>query len=301
MAEYKLDAPLLEYLPDWYLGISDYREIIGAEQAQMELLADALSTVANNFFFQAMDADTVSRWEQILHIVPNPSVETLEFRRDRVLNRVSTRPPFTLGFLYRKLDELIGPNQWTLTVDYAHYTIYIESDAESQQYASEVEYTLNTIKPAHIVYRNTPRVQSGLLLSESVELARRTFYYRLGSWALGALPFAVEEPQGEIKMPTTPSIQTTLLDGTASFVSKQVAKARINGSILIEDIDKNLSGSVLTVTYGLTPAQTDEVTRVELLDAAGNQLTASTVYVPVTNPIIMKHRIPVKEGVVKNG
>lgn len=301
MAEYKLDAPLLEYLPDWYCGISDYREIIGAEQAQMELLADALSTVANNFFFQAMDADTVSKWEQILHIVPDPSAESLEFRRLRALNRVSTRPPFTLSFLHQKLDELIGPDRWTVTVDYARYTIYIESDAENQQYASEVEYTLNTIKPAHIVYRSTPRVQSGLLLSESIGLTRRTFHYRLGSWGLGLTPFGSEGPQGEIKVPTIPSIQTTLLDGTAFSVSKQVAKARINGSILIEDIDKSLSGSVLTVTYGLTPVQTDEVTQVELLDAAGKQLTASTVYVPVIDPIIMKHRIPVKEGVAENG
>lgn len=301
MAEYKLDAPLLEYLPDWYRGISDYREIVGAEQAQMELLADALSTVANNFFFQEMDADTVSKWEQILHIVPDPPAESLEFRRLRALNRVSTRPPFTLSFLHQKLDELIGPDRWTVTVDYAHYTIYIESDAENQQYASEVEYTLNTIKPAHIVYRNTPRVQSGLLLSESVELTRRTFHYRLGSWGLGLTPFGSEEPQGEIKMSVTPSIQKVMLQGTAAFVSEKVAKARINGSVILEDIKKNISGSVLTVTYGVTPAQADEVTQVELLDSSGTALTASMVYVPVTNPIIMKHRIPVSEGVAENG
>ena len=61
MAEYKLDAPLLEYLPDWYRGISDYREIIGAEQAQMEALAGAMDAVASNFVFRAVGGDTVSK------------------------------------------------------------------------------------------------------------------------------------------------------------------------------------------------------------------------------------------------
>lgn len=301
MAEYKLDAPLAEYLPDWYRGISDYRESIGAEQAELEELAQAVNAVANDFFFQTMGADTVSKWEQIFRIVPNPVTESLEFRRARVLNRISTRPPFTLGFLYRKLDELIGPDQWTVVVDYPRHTIYIESDAGSQQYASEVEYTLNTIKPAHIVYRNTPRVQSRLLLSESIELTQRIFHYRLGSWGLGLTPFGHEETKGGIKMPATPSIKDILLTGTAAFVSGQVAKARVNGSILIDDIDKDLSGPVLTVTYVVTSTQAKEVTQVELLDSAGRAITSSVIYVPVAEPIIMKHRIPVMEGVIENG
>ena len=112
-------------------------------------------------------------WEQIFDIVPNLDTESLGFRRVRVLNRVSTRPPFTLGFLYQKLDELIGAGAWTVRVDYPNYTIYIESSAENQQYAAEVAYTINRTKPAHIVYVNTPYVRTGLLLSETIALSQR--------------------------------------------------------------------------------------------------------------------------------
>lgn len=297
----KLDTQLLPLLPPWYREILDYQEICQTEQEQFEALAAEITAVADNFFFQTMDVGAVSQWEQIFGIIPNPAVESLEFRRARVLNRVSTRPPFTLGFLYQKLDELIGPGGWTVTVDYPNYTLYIESSAENQQYATEVAYTVNKIKPAHIVYVNTPYLRSGLLLSESIELSQLTYHYQLGSWGLGVQPFATEQGQGVIKMPTTPSIQQALLTGVAGFVSGDIASARINGTVSVPDIEKTVDGSVLTVTYTVTQAQAETITQVELLGSDGTVLTSSTVYVPVTGSTIMKHTIPVSEGVAGNG
>ena len=297
----KLDTQLLPLLPPWYREILDYQEICQTEQEQFETLAAEITAVADNFFFQTMDAGAVSQWEQIFGIIPNPAVEPLEFRRARVLNRVSTRPPFTLGFLYQKLDELIGPGGWTVTVDYPNYTLYIESSAENQQYATEVAYTVNKIKPAHIVYVNTPYLRSGLLLSESIELSQLTYHYQLGSWGLGVQPFATEQGQGVIKMPSTQSIQSALLTGTANFVSDDIAKARINGTVEISDLTKSVSDSTLTITYSVQQSQVDEITKVELLDSGGVVLTESTVYVPVESNTIMKHTIPVMEGVMDNG
>ena len=297
----RLDTDLLALLPPWYRRILDYQEICQTEEAQFEALGEEISAVADNFFFQTMDEGAVSQWEQIFRIIPDPSTEGLDFRRSRVLNRISTRPPFTLGFLYQKLDELIGPGEWTVTVDYANYTLYIESSAENQQYATEVSYTINQIKPAHIVFVNIPYTKNGVLLSETIELSERVFHYRLGAWGLGVTPFATEQGQGVIKMPSTPSIQPALLAGTANFISGDVASARINGTIPIGELTKTVSGSTLTVTYTVPMGQTDAVTQAELLDGEGNVLTSSAVYVPVTAQTILKHVIPVAEGVTESG
>lgn len=301
MSRYELDADLLALLPPWYREVLDYQEICGTEQAQFEALADEIVSVADNFFFQTMDERAVSQWEQVFRIVPNPAAESLEFRRARILNRISTRPPFTLGFLYQKLDELIGVGAWTVHMDYPNYTLYIESSAENQQYATEVTYTINRIKPAHIVYVNTPYVRTGLILSESIELSQRIFNYKLGAWGLGVLPFATEQSQGVIKMPSVPSIQEALLEDTVNFVSSDIAKARINGTIEITDLNKNAEGNILTVTYTVDQSQVETVTSVELLDAAGVVLTSSTVYIPVSGATVLKHIIPVSEGVTGNG
>ena len=96
-----LDRDLLSLLPPWYREILDYQEICQTEEAQLDALAAEITGVADNFFFQTMDAAAVSQWEQIFGIVPNLSTEDLSFRRARLLNRISTRPPYTLGFLYQ--------------------------------------------------------------------------------------------------------------------------------------------------------------------------------------------------------
>lgn len=297
----ELDTGLLALLPPWYREVLDYQELCRTETAQFEALADEIIGVADNFFFQTMDEGAVSMWEQVFQIVPNPSTESLDFRRARVLNRITTRPPYTLGFLYQKLDELIGPGEWTVTVDYPNYTLYIESAAQNQNYATELAFTINRIKPAHIVWINSPFVRTGLLLSETISSAQRTYNYKLGSWELGLLPFATDGPEGVIKMPETPSIRQALLTGVANFVSGDVASARVNGTIPIADLAKSVEGAELTVTYTVLPSQTTEITSLELLDGEGNVLTSSTVYIPVTTNVVMKHIIPVAEGVASNG
>ena len=297
----ELDTELCKQLPPWYREVLDYQQICQTETAQFEALAQEITGVAENFFFQTMGLDGIEMWEQIFHIVPNPQTEDLEFRRYRVLNRITTKPPYTLGFLYQKLDELIGPGLWEVNVDYPNYTLYIESSAQNQNYATEVAFTINRIKPAHIVYVNTPFIQSGILLSEQIERLNRVYNYKLGLWALGQLPFATDQDNEVVKLPETPSIQQALLTGVANFVSGDVASARINGTISITALTKSVENNVLTVTYTVANSQTSEITSVELLDAEGNALTSSTVYVPVGDTIVMKHTIPVAEGVVQSG
>ena len=297
----ELDTSLLSLLPPWYREVLDYQQICLTEQQQFEALAEEIVGVADNFFFQTMDERAVGMWEQVFRIVPNPQVESLAFRRTRVLNRISTRPPYTLGCLYQKLDELIGPGEWKVTVDYPNYTLYIESAAQNQNYATELAFTINRIKPAHIVWVNAPFVRTGLLLSEIISSAQRIYNYKLGAWELGRLPFATDGPEGVIKMPETPSIQQDLLAGVANFVSGDVASARVNGTVAITGLTKTVEGTELTVTYTIMPSQATEITALELLDAEGNILTSSTVYIPVTTNVVLKHIIPVAEGVVSNG
>ena len=295
-----LDRDLLSLLPHWYREILDYQEICQTEEAQLDALAAEITGVADNFFFQTMDAAAVSQWEQIFGIVPNLSTEDLSFRRARLLNRISTRPPYTLGFLYQKLDELIGPGAWQVTIDYPNYTLYVESSAQNQQYATEVAYTIGHIKPAHIVYINRPFLQEGLFLSETVEYSSLAYNYKLGRWPLGLRPFVTALEGDVVKMPSVKSIQGALLTGAANFVSSDIAQARVNGSVLISSLSKTVDGATCTVTYPVTAAQASEITQVELLGADNTVLTSSQVYVPVSDSIVMKHSIPVSEGVNQN-
>lgn len=292
-----LNIQLLEQLPPWYREILDYQEICRTEQEMFDNLALEINAVGDNFFLQTMGETAVSMWESVLGITPNLVEEDLDFRRFRVINRLSTRPPYTMAFLSRKLDELVGPGKWSVTVDYAHYTLYIESAVENKLFGEELMVIIGKIKPAHIAYISTPQVNGTLNLSEETSKASVRWNYLLGSWALSNVPFQTVYNEEVIKLPTVQSIQPLLLSQTASFVSGDVAKARINGSIVIDTISKSVAENVLTVTYYVQAEQATEITSAELLDKDENPLTSTNAYVVVGNDgILMKHIIKVKEG-----
>ena len=298
----ELNSNIIEYLPTWFRNILDYQALCTTESQQMEALAQAVQTVADNFFFQTMDENAVQMWEQIFSIVPNPQTETLAFRQQRLINRIQMQPPFTLQFLYNKLDQLIGPGEYAINIDYPNYTLYILSSAENQSYAAEVSYTIGRIKPAHIVYINQPYTADGMNLMERVSLSELVWNYKLGSWGLGLLPFTSTQEKEVIVVPSVYSIQNELLNDTATAVSENVASAQINGTIPISAIDKSTSGNVAQITYTVTPEQTTLITQVALLDSSGNVLTTSPVYVPVTGNTILTHKITVNaQEVAQNG
>lgn len=320
MSNYYFDTrELLPLLPPWYREILDYQQIMASEQASFDALAAEITAIADNFFFQTMDTTAVEMWEKIFKIIPDDTVETLDFRRARVLNRISTRPPYTLAFLYQKLDELIGVGQWTVAVDYPNYTLYVESSAANQFYATEVAYTIGRIKPAHIVFLNTPYVSASVGMNETVARVMRVYRYRLGSWglgvnpfttvyglqflytlgtwALGAKPFAEISDEGVIKTASQTSIKQQLLDETAADIAARVASARVNDTISITTLSKIVSPNSAEIAYEITPSMASQITLAELLDSGGNVLTSSAVYVPVDGPTQMKHIIKTFEGV----
>lgn len=291
------DTDICQYWPRWFREILDFQALCQTEGEELRVMARFMDRVRANLFVQTMDEQTTADWEKIFRIVPNPLTETLQFRRDRILNRLSMHPPFTLTFLYQRLDALFGPGNWEVEVDYPNYTLYIEADVNDQQYFSEMSVTMDLIKPCHIVYISRPRVAAGFLVSESVRRFVGEYNYILGRWKLGALPFYSATSEEEIKMAAKPSIQQAFLDQAASFVVGDIQSVRINGDILITALSKSTVGNVGSVGYRVLKSQTEEVTRIELLDRAGTVLTTSSVSVPVTeDTVAFRHAFIVKEG-----
>lgn len=291
------ETNICQYWPRWFREILDFQALCQTEGEELRVMAAFMEHVRANLFVQTMDEATTAEWESIFHIVPNPVTETLEFRRDRILNRLSMHPPFTLTFLYQRLDALFGHGNWEVELDYPNYTIYIEAAVEDQQYFSEMSITMDIIKPCHIVYISRPRVAGNFLLSESIVRTIGEWNYILGGWELGALPFFSGTEEEIIKMATQPSIQQAFLDQAATFVVGDIQSVRINGDIIITALSRSTVGNVGSVGYRVLREQTEEVNLIELLDKAGTVLASSAVYVPIAEETVaFRHAFTVKEG-----
>ena len=288
---------LSSFLPHIYTGILEMDALMQSEEQLMSIARTEMYKAFSNTFVLTADEPGIKMFENMLAIISSPETESLEFRRQRILNRLSTKPPFTFSFLKNKLDEIVGVGAWKAYIDYDNYTLYVESSAIDQSWYSEVEFTINRIKPCNIVFINVPYTVTGVRMDEHIEYTMLNWRYRMGSWRLGQYPFATTDGGGTIKMRDVKSIQPALLDDAASFVASDVAKVRINDSVEIVDFRvKQSSGNTVSIEYEVTPEHTNLITNIKLLRSDGAVLTQSAVYVPVTQTIVSKHIITVKEG-----
>lgn len=292
-----LSRQLNSFLPHVYDGVVEIDAIVNSEDVLISEARSEMTAAFYNTFVLTADEYGISMFESMLDILSNPSKEDLEFRRQRLLNRLSMSPPFTFRFLKQKLDETVGKDAWDAYIDFDKYTIYVESAAYDQNWYSEIEFTINRIKPCNMVFINVPRTNANMLLSEVVSYSTLNWMYQLGSWRLGENPFALMKEGGVMKMADTKSIKPVLLQGTASFVNEEISYVIINDSIIVREFDtKKVSDNVALVQYAVTPEMTNLMTNIKLMNAQDEVLTESNVYVPVSSTVISKHTIAVKEG-----
>lgn len=313
------NVDLLSLLPPWYREVMDYQAICMAEQPTFEEYQTAMQQVLDNFFPLTMDISAVEQWESALRILADPTVESLEFRRQRIINRISTKPPYTQRFLENKLDELVGKGMWSVSIDYPGYTIYIERTARSMNYTLELEWTINHIKPAHMAYVSRPYIDAVAAVAERVSYIPVGWNYRLGSWKLGELPFSNDHStqynyklgtwvlgdqpfvsrEGEVvaKPESTPSVKPPMLADAAEAIMQNVFAVRVNGSSVITALQKSVAGSQVQIIAAASQSIADVITKEELLDGLGNVLSSADVYIPVTSAVQLIYRITVREGI----
>lgn len=313
---------LKSFVPRVYKDVVEMDAIIDTEQERMtESQAEMNQAFANTFVLTA-NYEGIEMFEFMLGIVANPSTESLQFRRERILNRITLAPPFTFRFLKKRLDDIIGKDAWKASVDFNNFVLYVESSAMNQNWYQELEFTINQIKPCNIIFTNVPL--TALLIAINEEISYRTvkwnyllgqwrlgafpfatisgskvleWYYKMGQWALGEKPFALTEGGVIIKMADKASITDKLLHDTAGFVLSDIKAVLINDSVKITSFKvSQVIRSMVTIEYEVTPAQVEEVTNIKLLDGDDNVLSNSNVWVPVPQTILGKHTIRVKEG-----
>lgn len=107
---------LLTLLPEFFVKIKEYPEIMKAYAAALDSMENNIEQIRDNMFVQTCDASTLNLYEQLFGIIPQPG-DTIEARRNRVLNRLSMVVPFTERYLRSRLDEMYGVGNYTLTVD----------------------------------------------------------------------------------------------------------------------------------------------------------------------------------------
>lgn len=96
---------LINYLPQVVRGIADFKEMTKAQNNRLVELQTQLALLINNSYIQSMDSFSLSMVEYSLGIEPKPE-ETLEVRRNRILNRLAIGNNLTNIYLRQRLEVM---------------------------------------------------------------------------------------------------------------------------------------------------------------------------------------------------
>ena len=222
-------------------------------------------------------------------------IDIFTTRRERLLNRQSLNPPFTVKFIQNRLDEILGEGNYTLEIDYENSAIIVENTSTSQAWAEELFITINNVKPASMLYINRPVDISNLYVNESIHMSQYLYNYRLGTrWVLGRKPFLSFEDKGEVKSLAVKSITPAMHHKVAQFIIGATTKVRINGSHVITTfISKTVDENEANIIYDVAFGSVDNVTKIELMDDEDNVLSTTNLFIPVPDDTQIRHRIPV--------
>jgi len=192
------ETNLGNYLTDYYTGIREMNVLVGVENKIFDRLKDDMLNALGDQFIKTCSVKVLAAWEKLFDIVHDASFETEEFRRERLINRLSNRKPFTLRFLIERLESILGAGTFEVTVDHNNYTLYIESAVDNRMHYNEVIQTVHRIKPANMVYITVPVLHSQVDIGTQAFIAEMIFT-RLGSWRLG-MPFQERGANREVNL-----------------------------------------------------------------------------------------------------
>lgn len=146
------EVNLVSYLPDF---MREYREPVAAlvaEDPEFVLIWRDADRILFNQFHSTADEKGISRYEEILGILPSDT-DTLEMRRARVHDRWINKLPYTVRTLEDRLTELLGgDHKFSLTSDFEEgYELVVTVYAINNEPEKDIRYILDTMVPVNMV------------------------------------------------------------------------------------------------------------------------------------------------------
>ena len=157
---------LMRQLPKWFKPVLEYIAIMQGYAVQLSDMEGDAGAIYQNYFIQTADADTLSMWEGWLGIARQVG-ETLEFRRERILTRLSQTVPFTYWHFKERLTELFG-DEYDLVIDPENCTMSILVTSQRYGAVELLNDLILSVVPAHIAVTANQLVQSSSVSNQYI-------------------------------------------------------------------------------------------------------------------------------------
>lgn len=138
------------YLPKVLQDVTEFKIVNENLDKELTNVDKVIKNIQKEAVVQTASEYGISKWEKTLGIIPTDN-ESLEVRRFRINNILTSKLPYTLRWLQNKLTEIVGSaSGWILNIDYSHYTITIILSGLNTNLMLEVEKQLRNAIPSNM-------------------------------------------------------------------------------------------------------------------------------------------------------
>ena len=169
---------LSKYYPRIYKNILETDNLVFTENELFDETNTLTTEVEDNQFVLTANSKGLTIYERMLNIIANPLTDTIQFRRERLINRLSSLPPFTLRELKGRLNNLLGSNNYDIEVIYDNYELKLDMRIGVYGKLDEVLKTLISIVPVNmqiITTNNLTYEATGTVYTASYKAGIRNF------------------------------------------------------------------------------------------------------------------------------
>lgn len=159
-------SKLIEYMPPFLKNIREFNKIFDAEDIELEDLNYNLKKMLTEVIVKTADSYGLDRYENIYNI--SNTSNNIEIRRINILNKINDILPFTLKWLYNKLEEALGEGNYHIDVDYNNYSIKITILGLSMEIADIYRENLRQQLPANMVIVFDLQINNNIVIGSTI-------------------------------------------------------------------------------------------------------------------------------------
>ena len=143
-------ANIVEYIPPVVKNIREVRNICHSIDKELERMSNAYMLTYDNQFFDTMDDNTCTRWENMMRIEFD-STYTLEERRARIKSRFVEQLPYTKTTIKHILTTICGEGGFLLDINNEAFTVTIKIGLANKNTFNDVCDMISRIIPANMI------------------------------------------------------------------------------------------------------------------------------------------------------
>lgn len=159
---------LEKHLPSFISDVKQFKELDKTHTYELDKIELKIDEVQDDQFIETASSSGLSRYENMLNIVPDADID---IRRFNILAKFNSSIPFTMRWLINNLNAAIGQGMYLIVLDNNNYTLTV-SIAKSRDYL--IDSLMNDLRkkiPANIDVKLA-------ILSTVEEMTYTGFYIR---------------------------------------------------------------------------------------------------------------------------